>query len=73
MLDLSSFGKFIFLAGILLCIVGLLFIFGSKIPWFGKLPGDILIHKKNVTFFFPITTSIIISLILTFIVYMLRK
>jgi len=53
--------------GVLLVIIGLLITFLPKIPFLGKLPGDIRIERKNFTFYFPLATSIIISIILTII------
>jgi hypothetical protein len=49
------------------------FLFGDKIPFFGKLPGDIIIRKKNFTFYFPIVTSILLSLLISLIIYFFRK
>jgi len=46
---------------------------GDKIPWIGKLPGDILIKKEKFTFYFPLTTSILISIILTLLFTLFRK
>ncbi|MGE5436843.1 MAG: DUF2905 domain-containing protein [Syntrophothermus sp.] len=53
-------------------ILGLIWLFGDKFP-LGKLPGDIIIKKDNFTFYFPIVTSIILSLLLTLIFYLFRK
>lgn len=66
-------GKFFIIIGIVLIIVGLLMNFGSKIPYLGKLPGDISIEKENFKFYFPITTSIIISIILTLVLYLISR
>ncbi|MBI2469988.1 MAG: DUF2905 domain-containing protein [Planctomycetes bacterium] len=71
--ELSAFGKILILVGIIMIVVGGLFMFGSKIPFIGRLPGDIAIQKKNFSFYFPITTSIIISIILSFIMWLLSK
>jgi len=46
---------------------------GEKIPWIGKLPGDIIMKKEKFTFYFPITTSVIISIILTVLFALFRK
>jgi len=54
-------------------IVGLVFLFADKIPFVGKLPGDIYVQKKNFSFYFPITTSIIISIILSVILWIFAK
>ncbi len=53
---------FLMLGGALLLIGGVLLL-GSKIPWFGHLPGDIVIEKKNVQFYFPLATCLLVSLL----------
>ncbi|MBI3591865.1 MAG: DUF2905 domain-containing protein [Candidatus Melainabacteria bacterium] len=65
-MELSSIAKYLIYIGVLLLIIGSVLYFLSKIGLgVGKLPGDILIQKGNVTFYFPLATSIIISIILT--------
>lgn len=71
--EFNQFGKILIFAGIFIVVIGLLMLAGNKIPWLGKLPGDIYIKKENFTFYFPIVTSILISLILSLIFYLLRK
>ena len=67
-------GKFLIVAGIILIIAGLIVYFaGNKLNWLGHLPGDIRIEKENVRFYFPITTIIILSIVLSAIVYLIRK
>ena len=66
-------GKSLIIIGILLVALGLLFSIGSKIPWLGRLPGDIYIQRGNFTFYFPLATSIIISLIITLVLYLFRR
>jgi len=73
MIDLSGLGKFLVLFGIIIIIVGLILILFPKIPFLGKLPGDILIKRDNFTFYFPLATSIILSLILTIILNLLLR
>ncbi|MFH1779303.1 MAG: DUF2905 domain-containing protein [Candidatus Omnitrophota bacterium] len=68
-----AFGKILILFGVILIALGLIFSTAGKIPWLGKLPGDIYIQKKNLTFYFPITTSILISILLSLIFSLLRK
>ena len=72
-MELGSFGKILIVIGIITVLIGLLFMFGSKIPFVGRLPGDIAIQKKNFGFYFPITTCIIISIIISFIMWLLGK
>ncbi len=73
MFDVNSLGKTLVVCGIVLAIVGLVFMFGSKIPWFGRLPGDIYIQKKGFSFYFPIATSILISVILSISLLLFRR
>ena len=64
-------GKFLVILGLIIAgLGGLLLIFKhSGIPILGKLPGDIIIKKENFTFYFPLATSIILSIILSLILY----
>jgi len=73
MFGLGALGKMLILLGVFIILVGLLLLVGEKIPWVGRLPGDIIIRKKNFTFYFPIVTSIIISIILTLLFALFRK
>ncbi len=72
---MSNLGKFLIAAGSILVILGLSFVIFSrfKIPFLGRLPGDIFIQKKNFTFYFPLATSVIISLILSLVLYLISK
>lgn len=67
--------KFLIFLGILIAAVGVLLLLfrNSGIPFLGKLPGDIVIQRKNFTFYFPIATSIILSIILSLIFYFISK
>jgi len=66
-------GKFLMLLGLIVAALGGLLLVSGKIPWIGKLPGDILIQRKNFTFYFPLATSILLSLILTLIFWLIGK
>ena len=72
-MTISEVGKILMLFGLILFLVGGLFVVGGKVPWIGKLPGDIYVQKNNFTFFFPITTCIIISLTLSMLLILLRR
>jgi Protein of unknown function (DUF2905) len=62
-------GKLILLLGLMLVLLGLLLIFApGLLGWFGRLPGDIRIERENGTFLFPITSMIIVSVVLTIII-----
>jgi len=69
----SEFGKILIVAGIALVLAGLAVTFRVQIPWVGRLPGDIWIKKENFSFYFPLTTSILVSIVLTFIFYIFRR
>ncbi len=66
-------GKMLILLGVFIILIGILLVIGEKIPWIGRLPGDIIIRKKNFTFYFPIVTSILISILLTLFFALFRK
>jgi hypothetical protein len=66
-------GKMLILLGVFIILIGVLLLIGEKIPWIGRLPGDIIIRKKNITFYFPIVTCIIISILLTLLFTLFRK
>ncbi|MBN2028890.1 DUF2905 domain-containing protein [bacterium] len=68
-----ALGKLILIIGIFIIVIGLLMMVGHHIPFLGKLPGDIHIEKKNFHLYFPLTTSILISLILSILFYIIRK
>lgn len=69
-----SFGKTILLIGLAIALFGaVIYLFGDKLNWIGRLPGDIRIEKENFKFYFPITTMILISLLLTIGVRVFRK
>lgn len=70
---MQAFGKMFVILGIVLVLVGLAFMFGDRIPFLGKLPGDIYVKKERFSFYFPITTSIVISIILTILFSIFRK
>jgi hypothetical protein len=67
-------GKILIIAGIVMVIAGLIIYFaGNRLSWLGHLPGDINIEKGNVRIFVPITTMILISVLLSLILYLIRK
>ncbi len=70
---MGGIGKSLILLGIVLIIVGIILNLSGKIPFLGKLPGDIYIKKDNFSFYFPITTCIIISIVLTLIFSIFKK
>ena len=63
---LIAFGLLIALAGVVLVLVG-------RVPWVGRLPGDIHIQRGNFTFYFPLATSLLLSVVLTLVLYLLGR
>jgi hypothetical protein len=70
---LNPLGKILVIAGLFIVLVGVIFIFTDKLPMIGKLPGDIVVKKKNFTFYFPLTTLIILNLVLWFFFWLFGK
>ncbi|MGH7274846.1 MAG: DUF2905 domain-containing protein [Nitrospiria bacterium] len=70
---MQDFGKLLFVVGLVLALAGLLITTVGKIPWIGRLPGDVLIQRRNFTFYFPLTTSVLVSIILTLFLWLLSR
>jgi hypothetical protein len=74
---MEGIGKILLIAGGIIVILGLVLVFSQHIPFFGKLPGDIFIKRDGFSFYFPIVTLLILSLLITIIVnvvlYFLNK
>lgn len=73
MFDLHFLGKSLIILGILITLIGSLILFSDKIPFIGRLPGDIYIKRDNYSFYFPLATGLLISLIVSFILWLIRK
>ena len=71
--DFSAMGRILLIVGLVVAAIGLMMMFAGKIPWIGRLPGDIFYKGKNVTFYFPVTTSIVISLLLTLLLWLINR
>lgn len=69
----AQFGKLLIILGIMLIVVGGGFLLSGKFPLIGRLPGDIIIEKKNFTLYFPVVTCIVVSLVLTFVFWLIGK
>ncbi len=70
---MAPIGKLLIVFGLILAAVGLLLLFSDKIPWLGRLPGDITVKRDNFTFYFPLATCFLISIILSLILWFFRK
>ncbi len=68
-----DFGRILIIIGIVFVVIGILWTFASRIPWIGRLPGDIFVRRGNFTFYFPLMTGILISILVSLLLYFLRK
>lgn len=67
-------GKLLIIIGVAIVMIGFVVYFlGDKLSWFGRLPGDIRIEKENGIFYFPITTMLLLSLVLNVILWAIKK
>jgi hypothetical protein len=69
----DSFGKLLILFGLILAAVGGLMLFIGKVPYIGKLPGDIYVQRDNFSFYFPLTTSILLCIVLTLLISLFSR
>jgi len=70
----NEIGRYIIYFGVLIVLAGIvIYFFGDKLKWFGNLPGDISIKKENFSFYFPLTTTIIIGAAIILMLYLARK
>jgi len=70
---MAGLGKSLIILGIIIAAIGIIITFAGKIPWLGRLPGDLYIKRENFTFYFPLTTCILLSIILSLIFWLLKK
>lgn len=70
---MSDLARLLMIAGAILLVLGLVLWLGPKIPWLGKLPGDFTYKRDNFTVYFPLGTCILLSIILSLILYLFRK
>jgi hypothetical protein len=70
---MNDIGKILVLVGLVLAALGGLLWLGGKLPWFGRLPGDIHIDREHFKLYFPLTTCLLISILLTLLFRLLGK
>jgi hypothetical protein len=70
---MSELGRFFVVVGVILIMVGAVLWLSPKIPWLGRLPGDIVWHRGRWTIYLPLGTSILISVILTLLLHIFRR
>ena len=70
---MSDMGKWLIFFGLAITAAGIIITFAGKIPWLGKLPGDIYIKREDFSFYFPFATCILLSAVLSFILWLFRR
>ena len=66
-------GRLLIYIGIIIVLIGAFFILVAKLPWFGKLPGDIVYHREGLTIYLPIATMILVSIVLTLLLNLIWR
>jgi hypothetical protein len=69
----NDVGKILIAFGLLIALVGVVLVLVGRVPWLGRLPGDIHIQRGNWTFYFPLATSLLLSVVLTLLLYVLGR
>jgi hypothetical protein len=70
---MSDLGRLLIVIGVILVIAGAVLLLAPKIPWLGRLPGDIRYKRGNFSIYFPLGTCILISIVLTLIFWLFRR
>ena len=69
---MQELGRFLVVAGVVIALAGAVLLLAGRIPWLGRLPGDIVVRRDHLTFYFPIVTSIVLSILLTLLLNLFR-
>ena len=70
---MAGLGKSLIILGIIIIIIGIVITFAGKIPWLGRLPGDIQIKRDNFTFYFPLATCLLLSVLISLFFWLFKK
>ena len=71
--EASNLGRLLVIGGVLLAAVGVVVLLAGKVPFLGRLPGDIVYHKGGTTFYFPLVTCLVLSVILSLLLSLFRR
>ncbi|MGW8273198.1 MAG: DUF2905 domain-containing protein [Thermodesulfovibrionales bacterium] len=69
----ADLGKILLITGVIISLVGVALLLSGKVTWIGRLPGDIMIKRRGFTFYFPLATSILASVIVSLILYLISR
>jgi hypothetical protein len=70
---MNDIGKSLIVLGLLIALVGVVLTFVGRVPWLGRLPGDIYVQRGTWSFYFPLATSLILSIALSLVFYLLSR
>ena len=70
---MNDIGKILVAFGLLIALAGVVLVLVGRVPWIGRLPGDIHIQRGNFSFYFPLATSLLLSVVLTLLVYVVGR
>jgi Protein of unknown function (DUF2905) len=70
---MPELGKLLIVLGLLIATVGVLFTLGGKIPWLGRLPGDIHVERPGFSFSFPVASCLVVSVVVSLLLWFLRR
>ena len=70
---MNDIGKILVGFGLLIALTGVVLVLGGRVPWIGRLPGDIHIQRGNFIFYFPLATSLLLSVVLTLLLYVVGR
>ena len=70
---MSDVGRALVIVGAVIAVVGIVLMLAGRVPWIGRLPGDIHIQRGNFTFYFPLATSLLLSVVLTLLLYVVGR
>lgn len=68
--DLSPLGRALIFFGVILTSFGLLLLLAPKMPWLGRLPGDIFVQRERFSFYFPVTSCLLASVLLSLLLWL---
>lgn len=70
---MNDLGKSLVVIGVLIAVVGVVLMLAGRVPWLGRLPGDIYVQRGNWSFYFPIVTSLVLSVVLTVVFWLFGR
>jgi hypothetical protein len=69
----SELGRALVALGIVIVAIGVVLLLAGRVPWIGRLPGDVHVQRGNWTFYFPLGTSVLLSLVLTLVLWLIGR